>query len=306
MSSIFLSPGTDPYAHLRAHTVAVPAAAFEGMWATIEIQPDLFARQRYTVGIAVAGLDGLFSFRLLDDLGKFDCIYGRDDAAEIRSLVDEAEQELLRAQKSKTALKDVEFSTNALLIGDLWTTSGASIDAVLSRLFLDTVPFIPRDERKTRDFVTLDNASVRRLVDEQLKRIAGLAFERIVTEPQRAIADQASGERHWLDFNLEPVGKAGSVISAVYKTPNTIELNFLRASRDLATYARFRKLSDQPLAIFIMTPRKEMMGPAEFEKVENVLGEQSWNMEQQGFRVAAHDAAEPLAREVWDWAALAQ
>lgn len=37
MNSIFLSPGSDPYAHLRAHVAAVSAAAFEGMWATIEL-----------------------------------------------------------------------------------------------------------------------------------------------------------------------------------------------------------------------------------------------------------------------------
>lgn len=304
MNSIFLSTGSDPYAHLRQHTSPVPKAPFEGMWATIELQPDPFARQRYTIGVAVAGLDESFSFRLLDDLAKFECLYGRDDVAEIRALLEAAEQGLLRAQKNKLTLKDVPFDTGSVLLGDLWATSGTSLDAVLNRLYFDVVPFIPREERKTRDFVSLDNAAVRRLVNDELKRIAGLAFERITAEPERAVRDQNTGEAHWLEFNLEPEGKAGNVISAVYKTPTTIELNFLRASRDLSTYAKLKKLSDRQLGLFVMMPTKDSMPPVEFDRVENILGEQSWNLEQQGFRVAAHDSAAPLAREVWDWAAI--
>ena len=304
MNSFLLSAAPDPYAHLLQHTAVVPAPAFEGLWTTIELHPDLFARQRYTIGIAVAGLDGIFSFRLLDDLSKFECLYGRDDVVEIRSLVDAAEHSLLRAQKDKVPLKDVTFDTNALLLGDLWATSGASLDAILNRLYFDVIPFIPREARKARHFVTLDNAAVRRLVDDQLKRIAGLAFEQIAVEPQRAVADQTTGDMHWLEFNLEPPGKAGNVISAVYKTPTNIELNFLRASRDLSTYARLNKLPDRQLALFVMTPAKSSMPSIELERIENILGEQSWNLEQQGFVVSAHDSAAPLARDVWEWAAI--
>jgi hypothetical protein len=302
MNSLFLSSGPDAYAHLRQHAAAVPRAAFEGVWATIELQPDSFARQRYTVGVAVAGLDGSFHFRVLDDLAKFECLYGRDDVGEIGSLVEAAEQALLRAQKARVALAEVRFEADAVTLGDLWTTSGASLDAVLNRLYLDVVPFIPREQRKAREFVTLDNTAVRRLVDDELKRIAGLAFERISTVPNRAISDQETSDAHWLEFNLEPDGKAGSVISAVYKTPSTIELNFLRASRDLATYARLRKLRDRQLGLFVMTPQRDAMAPLELDRVDNILGEQSWNLEQQGFVVSAHDSAALLARDVWDWA----
>jgi len=233
---------------------------------------------------------------------KFECLYGRDDVTEIRELVEAAEQGLLRAQKNKCALNAVPFDTNAVLLGDLWTTSGASLDAVLNRLYFDVVPFIPREERRTRDFVSLDNAAVRRLVNEELKRLSGLDFERIAVEPERAVWDPNSGEKHRLEFNLEPEGTAGNVISAVYKTPTTVELNFLRASRDLSTYAKLKKLRDHQLGMFILVPTKESMSPGEFERIENILGEQSWNLEQQGFRVAAHDEPAPLAKDVWEWA----
>jgi hypothetical protein len=306
VNSVFLSTGDDPYAHLRQHTAAVATAPFEGLWATIELQPDPFARQRYTVGVVVADMTGAFSFRVLDDLTKFDCMYGRDDVAELRTLIEAAEHGLLRARKERLSLGELQFDSPAVLLGDFWPTAGASVDAVLSRLFLDVVPFLPREERKAREFVTLDNAAVRRMVDDELKRIAGLSFERIRTEPQRALRDQVTGEPHWLEFNLEPPGKAGNVISAVYKTPTNVELNFLRASRDLATYARMKGLRDQQLALFVMTPRAGAMPAPELERVENILGEQSWNLEKQGFVVSAHADAAPLAKDVWDWAAISE
>lgn len=303
MNSLLLSAGPDPFAHLRPHLATVPEAAFQGVWATIELQPDSFARQRFTVGVAVADLEGRFVFRLLDDLVKFECLFGRDDVAALRSMVEVAEQGLQRAQRDRLPLAEVQFDVDAVSLGELWPTSGQSVDNVLSRLYSDVVPFLPREERRARDFVTLDNAAVRRFVDEELKRIAGLAFERISVEPQRAMLDVATGEAHWLEFNLEPAGKAGSVISAIYKTPDRIELNFLRASRDLATYARLRKLKDR-LAVFVMAPKRDSMPPADLDRIENVIGEQSWNLEHQGFAVATHDEALPIARDVWEWAAV--
>ena len=46
------------------------------------------------------------------------------------------------------------------------------------------------------------------------------------------------------------------------------------------------------------------MPPAEVERIENILGEQSWNREKQGFVVAAHTSPAALAQDVWDWASL--
>lgn len=301
MSTLFSSPGPDPFSHLRAHLADVPRAPFEGDWTTIELQPDPFSRQRFTVGVVVADTQGGFAFRLLDDLAKFECIYDKEDVAAFRTLMESAEHCLLRARKNRSSLREFSFEVDAVSLGDLWPTAGESAEDIANRLFFDVVPFIPKDERKARDFLTLDNTAVRQKVDEELKRIGGLAFERIVTEPHRTMLDRASGEPHRLEFNLEPSGKAGSVISAVYKTLDRVELNFLRASRDLATYSRLRDLKER-LALFVMTPARDSMPPSDLERLDNVLGEQSWNLEKQGFLVASHDTAEPLARDVLEWA----
>ena len=302
MNQLFLSNGSDPYAHLRQHFANVQMAPFQGMWTTVEIQPDAFARQRFSVGVIVAGSESPFMFKLLDDLAKFECLYGKDDLAAIRSLLEEVEYSLARAQKQGLPLRSLQFETSAVVLGDIWPTSGSSKDAVLDRLFFDCVPFIPNEERRAKDFATLDNRSVRRLVEEELKNIASVSFEKIVTEPNRQIRDTLTGDSHWLEFNLEPPNKAGNVISGVYKSADRVELSFLRASRDLATYARLKTVEN--LALFVMTPQADSMPPSDFDRLENVLGEQSWSLEKQGFTVIAHDSAAPLAKDVWDWAGI--
>lgn len=305
MNFLLASDGADPYAHLRAHMAVIQKPAFEGVWATIELQPDSFARQRYTVGVIVATADGSsFVFRLLDDLAKFECIYDRADVAEIRWMMAGAEQDLQRAQRDKFVLADLQFGTTAVSLGEFWPTAGSTPNAVLSRLYADVVPFLPREQRKAREFVSLDNGAVRRLVDDELRRIAGLAFEQISVGPQRAVVDKSAGQPHLLEFNLEPQGKAGSVISAVYKTPTTVELNILRASQDLATYARIKRLGDRQLGLFIMSPTEGSMAPAEAERLDNIIGEQSWSLEKQGFVVSTHDSPAPLAKDIWEWAAV--
>jgi hypothetical protein len=299
--SAFLTSGADPYAHLAEHLKVVPAPAFRGTWTTVDIQPDPFAPQKFTVGVAVADLAGAYVFQLLDDFSKFECIYGREDVAAIKSTVEHAEYALLRARNSGVMLDGLGFEGDALSLGPMWPTAGTSIHAVLQRLFLDVVPFVPIEERKGRDFITLDNASVRQLVNDELKRIAGISFERIASDHHRAIADVNTGQTHWLDFNLEPPSAVGSVISAVYKTVDRIELNFLRASRDLSTFSRLRNLRGKA-GIFVMMPVEESMPGEDFARIEHVVSEQSWNLEQQGFIVAAHPAAAALASEVWEWA----
>lgn len=301
MSTLFLSPGADPFSHLRQHQADVPVAPFNGAWATVDIQPDLFARQRYTVGVVVRAQDGCFQFQLLEDISKFECLYGRSEVSLLRALLDSAEESLRQAKRGEEDLGSIQFQTDMVALGELWPTAGASLEAVLSRLYNQVVPLAPKDERRGRDFETMDNEAVRALVNLELKRIARTAYERIVTEPPvREVEDPGTGARHRLEFNLEPPGKVGSVVSAVYKNPDRAELNLFRASGDVSTFARLREIRDR--ALFVMTPRPDSMPQPYMERLENVLGDRLRKIETQGFWVVKHDSAQPIAQEIFDWA----
>ena len=303
MSNLFFSAGDDPLAHVRRHFASVDEAAFNGTWATIELQPDIFVPQRFTIGVAVGSDDGGFGFRLISDPKKFECIYGKSGVSHIRAIFESAEYTLLRAGKAGLHLSQVEFECGNLSLSQPWPTSGVSPERVLARLFGEVVAMEPSTDKQSREFISLDTEQVRQLVTTELKRIGGLKYEQLAVEPKEIVlADDTSGETHVLDLSLRTEKGAGSVLSAVYKTPSTIELNLLRASRDLAVYGRVRKVDD--LALFVMAAKREQFEPIEFGRVSDLLDEQSWRLERQGFQVVIFDEAPLLANSIYEWAGL--
>lgn len=150
MRSLFLSDGPDPYAHLRVHAADVPCARFEGVWTTVEIQPDVFARQRYTVGVAVAQIDGRVAFRLLDDFALLESILGREGVQQARALVARAEHALRCAQQAGSGLEAIRFEVGGITLGELWYTSGQSVEATVTRLYAEVVPFDRKTKRAAR------------------------------------------------------------------------------------------------------------------------------------------------------------
>lgn len=294
---------TDAIEHLRPHMVSMSAPAFTGRWATLELQPDLFSPQRFVVGVVLVDADSSIRFRLLEDLSAFECVYGRSEAAAIRSLIGAAEKGLLRAVASGVRdASGVAFECDNVSISVEMPTSGQSPEAVLARLYNDVVVMEPQPERAHTPFVSLDSLQVRRLVADELKRIAGIDHERIFVKGDEQLVKDAQGGVHRLDVSLRTRGGAGNIVSAVYKTPTTIELNLLRASRDLAAYGALRRLNS--LALFVMSASPEQFSPSEYDKVVELLDDQCWRLERQGFRVETFDSPRRIAEGIVQWAEL--
>lgn len=220
----------------------------------------------------------------------------------LQPILKSAEYTLIRSVKNKISLAEINFESTSLSLSQPWPTSGKNLEQTLARLFADVVAMEPSTEKLNRNFISLDTAQVRRLVDIELKKIASTRFEKIVVEPQHFIPAENGAGPHVVDFNLRTLIGAGSVLSAVYKTPGTVELNLLRASRDLATYGKIRKVDN--LSIFVMTGKKEQYEIAEYAHLSDLIDEQSWCLERQGFQIVSFDEPLPIARSILEWAAI--
>lgn len=274
--------------------------AFTGTWATIELQPDLFVPQKLTVGVVVQTEGHRLHFKLLDSFKKFECLYGeRFPQRSVRELMAHAEQALRTAVQSKLPLSAVNFGTSALSFGTPAFTSGAEWEETVERLFGEVVVMAPHGKKDEDSFDFIDTPKARQLVNAHLKLIAGIAYERIVAEGDGILVD-IDGTRHWLDLNLTPPGACGSVVSAVYKSVSSVEMNLLKASRDLTTYARMRRT--EATGLFLLLPEQGSMDAKEFKRIENVIDEHEWKLERDGFRVVSMPSTELLAREVFEWA----
>lgn len=279
-----------------------PQPNFVGAWSTIELQPDIFAPQRFTVGVAVQAEGERVFFKLLEDFKKFDCVY--PDAFPLsvaKALMAYAFDALSVAIKSKTPLSEIRFDSHYLSLSAPAFTSGADKEATVERLFAEVVSMAPSAKNKKNEFESLDNSGARKLVNIYLKQIAGLDFERFAQEENFGLlVPTDNGSKHFLDLNLLTPNGCGSVTSAVYKTPSSVEMNLLKASLDLKTCKNTRNFKD--MGLFLLMPDPDRMLRKDYRNIEEVIKAHEWKLEGDGFRVVSLQDPAQLAQEVYDWA----
>lgn len=286
---------------LKTAALKTPKAGFEGAWSTVELQLDIFAPQRFTVGVAVQAPGERLYFKLLSDFKKFECVY-RDAGIvkNVKHIMEHAQYVLSAAINERAAIPEVEFDTSALSLSIPQFTSGRDAEEIIKRLFADVVVMSIVDERKPREFEYIDTVHARKLVNDELKRIANLDFERIVLPDSDGVLVEENGERHFLDFNLRTIKACGSVTSAVYQSPLTVELNLLKSSRDLTTYSRIKGC--ESVGLFMLLPEEGSMDAKSFSKIQSKIDEYEWKLERDGFRVSSFSSPMSLANDIYEWA----
>lgn len=293
----FDSASTD---HLTRHAAATPKPAFSGAWTTVELQPDVFVPQRFTVGVIVQTPGNRLHFKLLDDFKKFDCLYhDQFPQKSVRELLAYAEAALRKAVKAKTAIPEITFDTHTLTLASPSFTSGDDLETTVERLYSEVVVMAPTVKRKGSGFESIDTPHARALVNAELKKIAGMSFDKFVTPDNQGILLEYEGVKHFLDLNLLTQKACGSVTSAVYKTAQSVEINLLKSSRDLTTYSRVRRMDS--IGLFLLMPDSNSMEPKEFKRIEEVIDEHEWKLNRDGFRVTSLASVSELASEIFEW-----
>jgi len=289
------------FSHLRNLATKMPAPVFSGAWSTVELQPDIFVPQRFTVGVVVQTPGERLHFKLLDDFKKFECIYhDQFPQKSIREILAYAEEVLRKSVQAKTAIPEIIFETSSLSLSTPQFTSGEDREATVERLFTEVVAMAFTPKKKGSGFNTIDTTQARKLVNEELKRIAQMDYERIVNENTQGILLDEGGTKHFLDLNLLTGNACGSVTSTVYKSPQSVELNLLKSSRDLTTYSRIRNVDN--IGLFLLTPSEDAFEAKELKHIEDVIFEHEWKLEKDGFHVVSLASPADLAKEIYDWA----
>lgn len=301
MSTSIPDNGNNPFAHLRSQAILIDKPAFTGSWSVVEMQPDIFVPQWFGVGVVVQSFNDRLHFKLLDEFKKFECVYGgRFPQRSIRELMAYTEEALRQAVQQGIPLTEVQFETPNLRLSPSSFTSGEDREVTVERLFDEVVVMAPHAKPKGYEFESIDTNKARELVNEELKKIARLDYDKIVLQNTSGIIVDDRGTKHYLDFNLRTRSACGSVVSAVYKSSQSIEINLLKSSRDLTTYARLNKLDD--IGLFLLMPETQQIEPKVFKHIDEMINEQIWKLERDGFRVVGLDAEAGLAKEIYDWA----
>ncbi|MCK9504674.1 MAG: hypothetical protein M0Q95_10895 [Porticoccaceae bacterium] len=270
----------------------------KGEWYKVILTPDLHSGDCFNVGIALKEKNSLHS-RFLAHFDRLRCLYGNEIEEHTRFLL-----QILRNHLSDVDSLHSSPSQNIRFEGPFYA-SGESIDEILGDLFNAIVPIGRAPEssaqRTESAFRSINNTRARILVYEQLDHLMGLNSHRIIAESESLEIRTPQGMRR-LDVPLRPSNHYGSIISACYKSRQTIEKYLIKAHLDLQTAQRLNPTNGKN-GLFILRPCQDMrLTIGEQEALDSVLDETLWKIRSENYFIGAEDDPAKLAEEVAAWA----
>lgn len=269
----------NPYRLIR---VSRTVPAYVGEWRPLFFCPDPASPQEFVVGIACSRDRHFDGWRLLDDYSKFECVYAkRLPATALIPYFARVSGFLKQAQDSGEGIPRVESLSEQLRWGDPLAAHGDTLEDTLADLY-DTVvtlkPEAPVNAR--REFKARPTEIVRRRVNERLKVLLALRYERVVNE--RGYEEIKEGnQRHRLMVNLRSGNKVGAVVSAWYSSVDSIASQILQAEADLT--AAQKHFNAKHAGLFVVRPFEPAgIHPSVLESIDTFMEESKWRCDTRG------------------------
>lgn len=139
---------------------------------------------------------------------------------------------------------------------------------------------------------------IRSKVKDAARKLIGLKADQIFT-PDGIIEVVDDGRKRHLNIPVKTSTKVGSIMSAWYQTPSTIETHFLRAQSDLDVAAERGRYER---GLFISLP-SGLEGHQNQRQVENLIDDIYWRLQRVGCYLEVRETPEALAGEIIEWAA---
>lgn len=268
----------------------------EGLAHLISFKPDATAPQSFVVGVIVQTEDlSECQYRVLQDGHKFKGIYGQRILLEdIHWALEELEQRVAHAANKKSPVSEWSLGSTNFRIEPGRYTSGASLTAMVSRAFEHAV-VMARSQHEKR-FESRSTASVRLLVAEQLKLLAGIRYEEFAVN---GVPFEFNGRKGFYDVTHCGAGQVATVVSGWASSGQTLRTALWHANSEVTTCA---KTKDAEAGIFLLFPTEPTgIQPDVWRNMNEFLTDESAKLESSGLRVVAMPTTEELAEEVWSW-----
>lgn len=265
----------------------------KGQWFNIRWIPDLATGEKLNIGV-IFKTQNQIHFQVLSYFDRIKCLYGEQGARQA-TLVVSIVNESLRLKRSNSPIAQIIYEGGGY-------AQGSSVDEIVSSLFDQTVPL----QKKIREVVgteRFNSVTLDKLYESivgELKIKAALDFNRFVPS-NSSIELKQDNQRLYVPFR-DGRHLIGGLASCVYSNTQTIELNLLKAARDVESAFKLGK-GTKP-AVFILKPGDELnkLKQEQVISIENTLDRFDWHMTKHGLVVRSHTEVAGLADEVIDWA----
>lgn len=270
----------------------------KGQWFNIRWTPDLATGEKLNIGVGFVE-DGRVHSRLLSYFERVKCLYGERGIYHVE-LVTSIVGESLRQNKKVSPIPQVTYDNSGY-------AQGFSIDEILTGLFEQTVHLQKkiRVSGNEKRFNSINTDKLYTSLVDELRIKAALQFEEFVpAESSIFINDSFGSHELFVPFRDNKI-LVGGLASAVYSSVQRIELNLLKAARDVEAAVKLGK--GTKASVFILMPGDEVekLSKEQVISIDNSLDKFRWHMNKQGISVGGHTSVSGLADEICSWANVA-
>lgn len=270
----------------------------KGEWFNIRWTPDLATGEKLNIGVGfVEG--GRVHSRLLSYFERIKCLYGERGiyhAELVTSIVGES----LRQNSKASPIPQISYNNSGY-------AQGFSVDEILTSLFEQTVPLQKkiRVPSNTKRFNSINTDKLYTCLVDELKVKAALQFEEFVPADSSLFINDSLGSHELFVPFRDNKTLVGGLASSVYSNVQRIELNLLKAARDVEAAIKLGK--GNKASVFILKPGDEIdkLSSEQIISIENTLDKFDWHMNKQGISVGSHTSVSGLAEEICSWANVA-
>ncbi|AYO04206.1 hypothetical protein ACPSLY_07000 [Vibrio parahaemolyticus] len=270
----------------------------KGEWFNIRWTPDIATGEKLNIGVGFVE-NGRVHSRLLSYFERVKCLYGERGiyhAELVTSIVGES----LRQNKKSSPIPQITYDNSGY-------AQGFSVDEVLSSLFEQTVPLQKkiRVSSNAKRFNSVNTDKLYTCLVDELKIKAALQFEEFVPADSSIFIEDNLGSHELFVPFRDNKNLVGGLASTVYSNVQRIELNLLKAARDVESAVKLGK--GNKASVFILMPGDEVekLDKEQVISIENTLDKFDWHMNKQGISVGGHTSVSGLADEICSWANVA-
>jgi hypothetical protein len=278
-------------------TVFPPLPAFAAQASHIFWEPVIGSGERITAAVALR--DGAGEVRVINLLSPevLSLLY-RGQGVNASGLLGMMADSLKRHLRKTSDLSDWRAPISGFTAQPMRDFVGHSAEDILDQVAgLHSSLYKAKAPQKAQRQPTHKDETIRRRVKEAAKKRFGLQADSIFT--QGGIIEVVdSGGKHHLDIPIKTDSKVGSIMSAWYSTPSTIETHFLRTQSDLAVAA---ERGSYDTGLFISMPNG-LEGHKNQQQVENLIDDIYWRLKRTGCYLEVRETPEALAEEIMSWA----
>ncbi|WP_270383882.1 hypothetical protein [Acinetobacter guillouiae] len=274
----------------------------QASWAQIRFTPDLVTNEQLAVGVLI-NHDDIVHTKFIEDFSRVECAYGSEMVDYIKSCI-ELFEDFLHCNY------ETSFSSQ-LILDKRGFVQGESIDELLEELLVRAAPLsLPHDNKVKykKQFHTVKTVKFHSEVKSYIKNKMGEIYKEIFTSNETVLVGNSSiGYRRLpVAINMEKNHKIGDLVSSVYATPDTVEINCFKTLENMRAVKKYAK-TDSDFKLFMLSPdssNMDLLSKSDKKKRDDIIDSFKWSLRSEGIDLIEEYSVDKVSEKLIDWSGI--